>query len=292
MTASTGGCAVDRALLQEEYSNLLDYLGSAGATPPAHPLTPSLDGYLLLARHLASYELVEEYAGEDVLEVGCFLGYGSALLSGLGHDVTAIDLDRSALEAASKRGAARFVCADATDMPFEDCSFDSVIGLQVLEHLSAEDARRFIAECSRVLRRDGSLLLATPNRHFRLMPGQKPWNPDHQRELDAAQVRDLLSPWVDEVTIKGSRASGWIEDVERKRVGRSAFRAYVAIPAVKLAKAAAPAVAGRGRRPPASPTSLDEFLAAAPDVGTGDFRLVDEVDKKAMEIIAIARTGP
>ena len=282
---------MDRALLQEEYSNLLEFLRSAGDTSGASPVTPSLEGYLLLARHLASYELGEEYAGRDVLEVGCFLGYGSALLSGLGHDVTAIDLDRGALEAASKRAAARFVCADATEMPFEDRSFDSVIGLQVLEHLSEEDARRFIAECSRVLRCDGGLLVATPNRRFRLMPGQKPWNPDHQRELDGVQVRDLLSPWFDEVTIKGSRAAGWIEDVERKRVGRSAFRAYIAIPAGKLAKAAAPALAGRCRKPQASPLSLSEFLAAAPDVGMSDFRLVDEVDMRSMEIIAIARAG-
>jgi SAM-dependent methyltransferase len=280
---------VDPELLRNEYTKLLAFCEGSSESRGEPSGGPSLDSFLLFARHLATYEMVEEYMGRDVLEVGCFLGYGSAVLSNRGHDVTAIDLDAKAIEFASSRSTARFVQADAADMPFEDASFDSVVGLQVLEHLSDVSADLFISGCYRVLRPGGNLILATPNKAFRLMPGQKPFNPEHVRELTARQVRELLSGRFDDITIKGTRATGWLEDAEKKRVGRSAIRAYVLTPGSKLAKKVAPGLVKRQGPPAKASPGLDELFATVPDVNLADFRFVDEVDIRAMEIIVIAR---
>lgn len=69
---------------------------------------------------------------------------------------------------------------------------------------------------------------------------------------------------------------------------KSAFRAYVSIPATKLAKKAAPSLATRRGRPREAPAGLDEFLDSVPEVQTSDFRLVDAVGREAMEIVAVA----
>lgn len=280
---------MDRDILLDGYSKLLEYTNAETAATGVRRAEPGLNDFLLFARHLATYELLNEYLGRTVLEVGCFIGYGSDALTRAGHEVTAIDLDEAALAFASARSAAKFVKADAAEMPFEDGSFDSVLGLQVLEHLDAGSAERFIRECFRVLKDKGTLVLATPNRAFRLMPGQKPFNPEHTRELTGPQFQSLLAPCFRNVDLKGVRAGEWLEEAEKKRVGRGAVRAYLLNPASRLVKKVLPQVGKRGRAPVASGLSLDEFFATAPEVSISDFRLVDQVDKRAMELVAIGR---
>lgn len=65
-----------------------------------------------------------------------------------------------------------------------------VTNLQVIEHLWNQES--FIAECARVLRPAGTLLITTPNR-ITFSPGRDtPLNPFHTRELSAAELAELL----------------------------------------------------------------------------------------------------
>jgi SAM-dependent methyltransferase len=67
---------------------------------------------------------------------------------------------------------------------------DVVVNLQVIEHLWDQPA--FLAECARVLRPGGTLLVSTPNR-ITFSPGRDtPLNPFHTRELAAGELRGLL----------------------------------------------------------------------------------------------------
>jgi SAM-dependent methyltransferase len=81
-----------------------------------------------------------------------------------------------------------------------------VVSAQTLEHLWDQDG--FLRECARVLRPGGRLLLTTPNR--RTFP---PGNVFHSRELDAAELADLVAPHlrVDrlEGVRHGPRLAGW-----------------------------------------------------------------------------------
>jgi SAM-dependent methyltransferase len=67
---------------------------------------------------------------------------------------------------------------------------DVVANLQVIEHLW--DQEGFLAECRRVLRPDGRLLITTPNR-LTFSPGRDaPLNPFHTRELAPSELDSLL----------------------------------------------------------------------------------------------------
>jgi SAM-dependent methyltransferase len=76
------------------------------------------------------------------------------------------------------------------ELPLVDGSVDVVVNFQVIEHLW--DQPQFVAECLRVLRPSGLLLMSTPNR-VTFSPGRDtPINPFHTRELNAGELTELL----------------------------------------------------------------------------------------------------
>ena len=76
------------------------------------------------------------------------------------------------------------------NLPLPDGSVDVVVNFQVIEHLW--DQGQFVSECARVLRPGGVLLMSTPNR-ITFSPGRDtPVNPFHTRELNAAEMTELL----------------------------------------------------------------------------------------------------
>ena len=77
------------------------------------------------------------------------------------------------------------------ELPLPDGAVDVVVNFQVIEHLW--DQPQFVAECLRVLRPAGLLLMSTPNR-ITFSPGRDtPLNPFHTRELNAAELTELLT---------------------------------------------------------------------------------------------------
>ena len=83
-------------------------------------------------------------------------------------------------------------CSTATSPSFHsaDNSVDVVVNFQVIEHLW--DQGQFLRECFRVLAPGGELLISTPNR-ITFSPGRDtPLNPFHTRELNAAEMTELL----------------------------------------------------------------------------------------------------
>jgi SAM-dependent methyltransferase len=146
-------------------------------------------------RHEAAYRaLVPFVLGAHVLEAGAGEGYGAELLrSGGATRVHALDYDAQAAAHVARRYPDVRVCrGDLQRMPYADGSFEVVANLQTIEHL--HDQPGFVAECARVLRPSGTLLVTTPNR-LTFSPGRDtPLNPFHTRELTAEDLTDLLSP--------------------------------------------------------------------------------------------------
>lgn len=67
-------------------------------------VVPSKDDRYLLAEHLARYAMARAYvSGENVLDVGCGDGYGSAFMADKAHYVVGIDVDRNLIESAKKK---------------------------------------------------------------------------------------------------------------------------------------------------------------------------------------------
>lgn len=143
-------------------------------------------------RHEVAYQwLAPRCAGRDVLEAGCGEGYGADLIAATAQRVIALDYD----DAAVAHVRARYPRVEAVQgnlaaLPLPDASVDVVVNFQVIEHLW--DQGQFIAECHRVLRPSGVLLISTPNR-ITFSPGRDtPINPFHTRELNADELTELL----------------------------------------------------------------------------------------------------
>jgi SAM-dependent methyltransferase len=97
-----------------------------------------------------------------LLELGCSSGYLTRFFSGRAGRIVGVDLNARALGAARRRHPdVPVVCGDAERLPFADCSFDAVVGLEVIEHTASDTAA--IAELHRVLRVGGTLILSTPH---------------------------------------------------------------------------------------------------------------------------------
>ncbi|CAN5465169.1 class I SAM-dependent methyltransferase [soil metagenome] len=144
-------------------------------------------------RHEAAYRhLGLRLSGGFLVEVGCGEGYGAAAFADRVDTVLAIDYDRSAVQhAASTYHRIEVVQANLAALPIKSGTADVVASLQVIEHVW--DHQQFIAECARVLRPGGVLMLTTPNR-LTISPGlQTPMNPFHTHEFTASELFDLVN---------------------------------------------------------------------------------------------------
>ncbi|MDD7813808.1 class I SAM-dependent methyltransferase [Mycobacterium sp. CSUR Q5927] len=143
-------------------------------------------------RHEVVYEqLAPRCAGLDVLEAGCGEGYGADLIARAARRVIGLDYDDAAVaHVRASYPRVEAIQGNLAALPLPDAAVDVVVNFQVIEHLW--DQAQFIAECARVLRPGGLLMVSTPNR-ITFSPGRDtPINPFHTRELNAAELTELL----------------------------------------------------------------------------------------------------
>lgn len=149
------------------------------------------ENYWFRRHEIAYTSILDECRGKTVLEAGSGEGYGAAMLATVADSVTCVDYDTSAVEHTRRRYPELTVHqGNLIELPIADASVDVVVNFQVIEHLW--DQPQFIAECLRVLRPGGKLLISTPNR-ITFSPGRDtPLNPFHTRELNASEMTELL----------------------------------------------------------------------------------------------------
>jgi ArsR family transcriptional regulator len=103
----------------------------------------------------------------DVLDVGSGDGAAASVLAPHCRSLTCIDLDARSIELAQERlsGHAHFRAevADVHALPFDDASFDDVLVFHTLTY--AERPSKALAECARVLRPGGRLVVLCLDRH-------------------------------------------------------------------------------------------------------------------------------
>ncbi len=151
----------------------------------------AVENYWFRRHEVAYLHCVDVCAGRDVLEAGCGEGYGADLIAATARTVTAVDYDAATVAHVRARyPRVGVLAANLAALPMPDSALDVVVNFQVIVHLW--DQPQFITECLRVLRPGGSLLISTPNR-ITFTPGSDtPVNPFHTRELNAAELRELL----------------------------------------------------------------------------------------------------
>ena len=98
--------------------------------------------------------------GSKVLDIGCGDGFLGALLNDKRNcDVTGLDISEVALNKAKEKGLKTVLANIEEPLPFEDNSFDYVIGSEVIEHIPYSE--QLLAEMRRVSKH--SILLSIPN---------------------------------------------------------------------------------------------------------------------------------
>ena len=139
----------------------------------------------------ALVRFVAERAGRRVLDLGCGLGGYSRALGEQGFDCHALDVVEEYVQAARSIGV-RADRYDGERVPLGDRSVDTVILIEVLEHL--EDPEALVREAARVSA--GNVLVTTPNctQSFGSVPVEfsHMLDVDHRQFYTVDSLRDLL----------------------------------------------------------------------------------------------------
>ena len=98
-----------------------------------------------------------------ILDAGCGDG---AMLTSLKNlcpsiEMYGVDISKEGCRIAAERNIITKVADLNCEIPFKDNFFDFVIAHEVMEHLI--DTDRFLEECNRILKKEGYLIITTPN---------------------------------------------------------------------------------------------------------------------------------
>lgn len=123
-------------------------------------------GYAFRVRKQRLLELLHEDGGK-LLDVGCGPGVMVEDLLRLGYELWGMDAAPSMIDECRKNFGrveqAHFAVGNATHIEFPNESFDTVICMGVIDHVEEDELA--IKEMLRVLRNQGTLLIAFPNRY-------------------------------------------------------------------------------------------------------------------------------
>lgn len=117
-----------------------------------------------LARYKFAARLLGEGKNMSVLELGCNEGLGANLLSKVSQKVVGVDFDEDSIVFAKSNfadGNIDFECSDFLDRKYG--SFDAVVSIDVIEHISPEDEIKYLNTIHKNLKQDGFCIIGTPN---------------------------------------------------------------------------------------------------------------------------------
>jgi SAM-dependent methyltransferase len=173
----------ERRLSREELANFRN--GS-----PERLVPGLMRGQVIEADHLSRYYWASQFvAGRRVLDAGCGMAYGTALLAESGAaEAVGIDIAASVVEAAAADvgDAVRLEVGDLSHLNFTDGSFDVVVCFETIEHV--EEPFAAMDELVRVLAPGGLIIISTPDRNATYSP-----NPHHRRELTRDELQTSLA---------------------------------------------------------------------------------------------------
>jgi len=99
---------------------------------------------------------------KKVLEIGCGYGFFLEIIGKKSKLAVGVDKFLNVAPSVLKNKNIKFVKTDGTELPFKRNSFDIVYSVDVIEHI--EDDYEFVKESLRVLKKNGYLIIGTPNR--------------------------------------------------------------------------------------------------------------------------------
>jgi len=118
--------------------------------PMIYPLRPKI------------VKLCRELGARTVIDIASGTGAQCRMLGRIGIQATGVDLAEAMIDAATRRGGpnTRYALGSATDLPFEDATFDACTLLLALHEHPESERALMMKEANRVVRPGGHLILA------------------------------------------------------------------------------------------------------------------------------------
>lgn len=118
--------------------------------------------------HKFNFEFSKKFIkNKKVLDIGCWTGQFEQLAYKISKKMIGIDPKVEAIEFARKRlPEVNFIVAKADKLPFSNSYFDTILLMDVLEHLPKRSEMSALNEISRVIKPGGTLIISTPNKHI------------------------------------------------------------------------------------------------------------------------------
>ena len=146
-------------------------------------------------------------SADSLLDLGCWDGANTVKYGKKAHarNIFGIEIEKNKARIASKKGIKVKLSNLNNKFPFKNNSVDVVVANHVIEHLTQTEL--FIKEIYRVLKKNGYVVIATPNlaswhNVFALILGMQPFSGPHVRasdsdiksvsEMDKHKVKNLL----------------------------------------------------------------------------------------------------
>jgi O-antigen biosynthesis protein len=151
----------------------------------------TMQGETIEAEHLARYRWASQLVPgrRRVLDAGCGMAYGTALLAASGAGETVgVDLAEEVLDHVREQmpNGVVLLQGDVRRLPFDDDTFDLVVCFEVIEHVS--EPGEVLDELRRVLAPGGVLVISSPNRDT-----YPQGNPHHVHEFTPPELESELS---------------------------------------------------------------------------------------------------
>jgi SAM-dependent methyltransferase len=161
--------------------------------------------------HLSIYHFALQFITDrTVLDAGSGSGYGTNYLATNGKAKSVEGCDGSASAIAHCNSVypnVRYASVDlCSRLPYDDCTFDVIFSSNVMEHLV--DIDHFLNECRRILRLDGTMIIAVPPIASRDLLRANIKNPFHITNLTPRGWHAKIGRFFDQVQPRLHRPGG------------------------------------------------------------------------------------
>ena len=148
--------------------------------------------------HLSRYKFVGRFLKKewDVLEVGCGTGYGSNFLAQFCKSINGCELDTELVKKASEKFDKKSNLTYSYN-PVKD-SYDVVVALEVIEHMSIEHGLEFLKFIDSKLSKNGLAFISTPQRIDNPSQNRKQY---HINEYSKDEFQEVLETFFSKVLI-------------------------------------------------------------------------------------------
>lgn len=182
-----GGFINDIETLDDIKNNQLAYSWERGI--PGTQFMRSIGYIRIVERYIFASNFIKD--SDEVLEAASGFGYGAAYLSKKCKNLYALDLAKVNIDFGKNtypKANIKWIEADVSCIPFKDNKFDVYTSFETLEHLPLNLVDKYFEEAIRVLKKEGCMILSTPNREQRNHIN----NPFHVKEYNFYELKLIL----------------------------------------------------------------------------------------------------